>query len=204
MRLIPRSEKFFTYFLEQVKVICESAGTLHEAAKQGYAALASAEKTVQKLEQRGDEIIHEVFTRLNSTFITPLDPEDIHSLASHLDDVTDGIEETMHRLVAYKVDPIPPQMVELTSIIVSCGHSLLKAFEALSEEKPLLEHCIEINRLEGQADDVVRGAIARLFQEEKDPIQLIKLKEVYEVIEKTTDFCEDVADVLQGVVVKNS
>lgn len=204
MRLLPRSEKFFSFFLQQVKIICDSAGTLHEAVMRGNGYLPQAEQTIRSLEQKGDEIIHEVFTRLNTTFITPLDPEDIHSLASHLDDVTDGIEETIHRLVAYHVDPIPPEITELTGIIVACGHSLLRAFEALSEDKPLLEHCIEINRLEDTADQIVRRAIADLFRLEKDPIQLIKLKEVYEIIEKTTDFCEDVADVLQGVVVKNS
>ena len=204
MRLLPRSEKFFTFFLEQVKVICESAAALHEAVKGGNAQLLQAEPVIRSLEQKGDEIIHEIFTRLNSTFITPLDPEDIHSLASHLDDITDGIEETMYRLVAYQVDPIPPQVPELTALIVACGHSLLKAFEALSEDKPLLEHCIEVNRLEDAADQIVRRAIAELFRSEKDPIQLIKLKEVYEIIETTTDCCEDVVDVLQGVVVKNS
>jgi len=204
MRLLPRSEKFFTYFLEQVKVICDSAATLHEAVKGGHASVVQAEPAVRSLEQKGDEIIHEIFTRLNSTFITPLDPEDIHSLASHLDDITDGIEETMYRLSAYHVDPIPPEVSELTALIVACGHSLLKAFEALSEDKPLLEHCIEVNRLEDAADQIVRRAIAQLFRSEKDPIQLIKLKEVYEIIENTTDCCEDVVDVLQGVVVKNS
>lgn len=204
MRLIPREEKFFQFFLDQVKVIREAALALHEGVQAGNSHMTNAANTIRGLEQKGDEIIHDIFTRLNTTFITPLDPEDIHSLASHLDDVTDGIEETAHRITAYKVEPIPGEVKELCRIVVACGDALGRAFQALSNDKPLLEHCIEINRLEDQADGIVRTAIADLFRTEKDPIQLLKLKEVYEMLEDTTDCVEDVADVLQGVMVKNS
>jgi uncharacterized protein len=156
------------------------------------------------LEHRGDEVIHEVFTRLNQTFITPLDPEDIHNLSTALDNVLDGIEDTTHRLVSYRIDPIPPVMVELSEIVASCAKSLRSAFEALEKGGPIMEHCIEINRLENEADRIGRSAVVDLFNKEKDPIALIKLKEVYEFFENTVDSCEDVADVLQNVVVKNS
>lgn len=204
MRLIPREEKFFQFFLDQVKVIREAAVALLKGVEAGNSHMNAASNSIRGLEQKGDEIIHEIFTRLNSTFITPLDPEDIHSLASHLDDVTDGIEETAHRITAYRVEPIPDDIKELCRIVVACGEALDQAFQALSNDKPLLEHCIEINRLEDQADGIVRTAIANLFRTEKDPIQLLKLKEVYEMLEDTTDCVEDVADVLQGVMVKNS
>ncbi|MBM3738112.1 MAG: DUF47 family protein [Acidobacteria bacterium] len=204
MRLIPREEKFFQFFLKQVEVIRQAAQALAEGVQAGNSHLARSAQAIRELEQQGDQIIHEFFTRLNSTFITPLDPEDLHSLASHLDDVTDGIEETIHRLNAYKVEPIPADVHELCRIVVSCADELQKAFEALSNDKPLLVHCIEINRLEDQADGIVRTAIATLFRTEKDPIHLLKLKEVYEAIEATTDRVEDVADVLQGVMVKNN
>lgn len=204
MRLIPREEKFFQFFLDQVRIIREAAQILQEGVKAGNSHLATAANKIRGLEQAGDQIIHEFFTRLNSTFITPLDPEDLHSLASHLDDVLDGIEETAHRLDAYKVESIPPEVHELCKIIVACGDELQKAFEALSNDKPLLQHCIEINRLEDQADGIVRTSISGLFRTEKDPIRLLKLKEVLESIESTTDCVEDVADVLQGVMVKNS
>jgi uncharacterized protein Yka (UPF0111/DUF47 family) len=115
----------------------------------------------------------------------------------------DGIEESVHRLVAYRVNPVPPAVLELGAVIEACCVSLEKAFAALSKDQPLLEHCIEINRLESQADQIVRGHIAALFENATDPIALIKLKEVYEALETTTDYCEDVADALQNVVVKN-
>jgi hypothetical protein len=204
MRLLPREEKFFDFFLQQSRVMCESARALAAGVKAGGAEMETAAAAIAVLEQKGDEIIHETFVRLNQTFITPLDPEDIHVLASHLDDVTDGIEEAAHRLVAYQVDPIPAPVVEVCDLLVSCANELEKALTSLSKDKPLLEHCIEINRLEDTIDRIVRRAVADLFRYERDPIQLIKLKEVYEILEKTSDYCEDVADVLQEVVVKNS
>ncbi|MEZ5398118.1 MAG: DUF47 family protein [Bryobacteraceae bacterium] len=204
MRLLPREEKFFDFFLQQARVMCDSARALAEGAKAGGAAMEKAAEAIAALEQKGDEIIHETFIRLNQTFITPIDPEDIHVLASHLDDVTDGIEEAAHRLVAYQVDPVPDLVNEICALLVDCTAELEKAFIALSQEKPLLDHCIEINRLEDRIDKITRTAVAALFRGESDPIRLIKLKEIYEILEKTSDYCEDVADVLQEVVVKNS
>ena len=138
------------------------------------------------------------------TFITPIDPEDIHNISSALDNVLDGIEDTSHRLVSYRIDPIPATMVTLSELVAACSSALHKAFSALERNGPIMEHCIEINRLENEADRIGRSAVADLFNKEKDPITLIKLKEVYEFIEATIDSCEDVADVLQNVVVKNS
>jgi len=203
MRLLPREEKFFHYFVEQAQLIRQAATEFREAAEKGPSVLREAEVAIAVLEGRGDEVIHEIFTRLNQTFITPLDPEDIHSLGSHLDDVLDGIEDSVHRIVAYRIDPIPPTVIEVCRVIEECGVTLVKAFEALNAEKPLLDHCIEINRLENKADHLVRAAIADLFDKEANPIAIIKLKEIYEFLEQTTDCCEDVADALQNVIVKN-
>jgi len=203
MRLLPREEKFFHFFIEQAQLISRAALEFREAAEKGTSALREAEVAIAVLEGKGDEVIHEIFTRLNQTFITPLDPEDIHSLGSHLDDVLDGIEDSIHRIVAYRIDPIPPTVIEVCKVIEECGVTLVKAFEALDAETPLLDHCIEINRLENKADHLVRAAIADLFEKETNVITLIKLKEIYEFLEQTTDCCEDVADALQNVIVKN-
>ncbi|MBZ5637014.1 MAG: DUF47 family protein [Acidobacteriia bacterium] len=166
--------------------------------------MASAAHQIKAIEEQADTVIHEIYTRLNSTFITPLDPEDIHSLSSHLDDVIDGIEDSVHRMLAYRIDPLPKTVLELCCLVQSCGLSLLKAFESLAKDQPFMDHCIEINRLEEAADQLVRAAVADLFQDEKDPIRIIKLKETYEFLEQTTDYCEDVANALQNVQVKNS
>jgi predicted phosphate transport protein (TIGR00153 family) len=205
MRLLPREEKFFTLFNKQVEVISEASRLLLEGVKAGNSRLAEVTKQIMALERQGDEIIHEIFIRLNQTFITPLDPEDIHNLSSKLDDVLDGIEDSAHRMVAYRLERIPPEMVAIAEIIHRCCHTLQKAFHALEKNEKIMEDCIEVNRLENEADNLVRTAVADLFETQKsDPILLIKLKEIYEFLESTTDRCEDVADVLQNVVVKNS
>ncbi len=204
MRLLPREEKFYRLFLKQVEIISEASRLLLDGVRTGNARMASSATEISVMEHRGDEVIHEVFTRLNQTFITPIDPEDIHSISAALDNVLDGIEDTSHRLVSYRINPIPSIMVMLAEIVAGCASSIKSAFEALEKDGPIMEHCIEINRLENEADRIGRSAVADLFDKETDPIRLIKLKEVYEFFEATIDCCEDVADVLQNVVVKNS
>jgi len=203
-RFLPREEKFFALFVSQVKLIVEASRRLLDAVRNGNSHMARASEEIRTLEAKGDEIIHDTFIRLNQTFITPLDPEDIHALSSSLDDVLDGIEDAAHRIFAYRLNPIPPAMEQLCALIYDCAESLQRCFQALNDKQQVTEDCIEINRLEDVADGVVRRAISELFDNEKDPIALMKLKEVYEFLEATTDRCEDVADVLQGVVIKNS
>jgi uncharacterized protein len=204
MNLLPKDDKFYALFLKQVEMICLASHVLLEGVRNGNSRLAGAATEISVLEHRGDEIIHSIIKRLNQTFITPFDPEDIHNVSSALDDVLDGIEDTAHRLVSYGIDPIPRDMIELSGIVNSCAGSAKRAFEALERKGPILEHCIEINRLENEADLISRSAVASLFHKEKDPITLIKLKEVYEFFENTIDRFEDVADILQNVAVKNS
>jgi uncharacterized protein len=204
MRLLPRDEKFYHLFLKQVEFISEASRLLLDGVRTGNARLAAVATEICVLENRADEVIHEIFTRLNQTFITPIDPEDIHNISSALDNVMDGVEDTAHRLVSYRINPIPATMITLSEIVASCAHSLKNAFEALERNGTILDHCIEINRLENEADLIGRSAVVDLFDKEKDPITLIKLKEVYEFFEATIDSCEDVADVLQNVAVKNS
>ena len=204
MRLLPRQEKFFVSFASQVRLIVEASQLLVEAVKEGNSHLSRAAARIKQLESEGDEVIHGIFTRLNQTFITPLDPEDIHGISSRLDDVLDGIEDAAYRIAAYRLKPIPSAVVELCEVVCDCAKSLEKAIQALDKDQRLLEHSIEVNRLENLADQLVRKAVTDLFQQEKDPILLIKQKEILEFLEDTTDRCEDVADMLQNVVVKNS
>src|SRR5947209_17287877 len=152
MRLLPREEKFYHLFNKQAEIISEAARLLLDGVRSGKARLAGAATEIAVLEHRGDEVIHEVFRRLNQTFITPIDPEDIHNISSALDNVLDGIEDTSHRLVSYRIDPIPGDMVELANIVNACAVAAKSAFEALERKGPILDHCIEINRLENEAD----------------------------------------------------
>jgi len=204
MKFLPREEKFFALFLDQVRYISEAAILLEQGVEAGNAHLAKAAEQIAVLERKADEVIHDVFRRLNQTFITPLDPEDIHSLSTHLDDVIDSIEEAAHRIVIYDIEPIPPVVIEVCHNIVASSKSLQAAFESLNSNTKILDHCIEINRIEDVTDEIVRNAVRELFANEKDPIRIMKLKEIYELLEQATDYCEDVADALQNVVVKNS
>lgn len=203
MNLLPREEKFFHDFQEQARLALEGAEILHQAVMGGHSQLAAAADTIADLEKKGDTKMHDIMVRLNKTFLTPLDPEDIHSLAKHLEDVLDFIEEAAHNLAAHGVDPIPGPVGELTALIVGQTKALKAAMDALSKGEPVLPHCLEIHRLESQGDTVFRRVIADLFRNATDAILVMKLKEVYENLEATTDRCEDVAVALQEVMVKN-
>ena len=135
MNLLPRDEKFFQSFQRQVKLICQAAGLLVEGATAGNAHLANAAHQIHVLEEQADSVLHEIYRHLNSTFITPLDPEDIQSLSSHLDDVIDGIEDSVHRMLDYRIDPMPGTVLELCRIVQSCCLILQKAFDALAKRK---------------------------------------------------------------------
>src|SRR3954471_11866643 len=154
MRLLPREEKFYHLFAQQVEIIAQAATLLLDGVRSGNSRLAGAATEITVLEHKGDEVIHEVFRRLNQTFITPIDPEDIHSIASALDNVLDGIEDTSHRLVSYRIDEIPPSMITLAEIVASCATSMRNALDALEKNGGTQEHCIEINRLENEADRI--------------------------------------------------
>src|SRR6266545_1164191 len=204
MRILPREEKFYRLFEKQVEIISKASELLLDAVRSGNSRLQEAAGEIADLEHSGDEVIHDIITRLNQTFITPIDPEDIHNLSSRLDDVLDGIEDISHRLVTYHVDPIPPAMIDMAKVVADCAAALTRAFRALEKDGPIMEHCIEVNRLENEGDVMGRTAVADLFDNETNPITVIKLKECYDILESTIDSCEDVADVLQNVVVKNS
>lgn len=159
---------------------------------------------IRRIEHEGDDLTHAILTRLNQTFITPFDREDIHQLASKLDDVLDLIHTAAVRLEMYRITGPPPAAGELARIIRRQCQELQKAVSLLQKNGNILTHCVEINRLENDADNIAQQAIARLFEGEKDPIQLIKIKELVECLERATDKAEDVANVLESVVLKNT
>ena len=205
MRLIPRDTKFFDMFAEIAGNVVEGAQVLSDLLHNyDYARMADAVQKIKEIEHRGDDMTHRVFIKLNQTFITPLDREDIHLLVSSLDDVLDFINGASDRLLTYKITQPSPSAKVLADIILKQAQELKQAVSQLGKNHNLLEHCVEVNRLENEADQVSREAIGRLFDGGYDPITLIKLKELLEVLEQATDKAEDVANVLESVVVKNA
>ena len=203
VRLVPREAKFFEMFAEMSANLQEGARVLAEVLRTGEAVVVKVQR-IKELEHRGDDMTHAVITKLNQTFITPFDREDIHKLASSLDDVLDFINAAGDRLILYEITNVPAAATELADIIVQQCEQLTQGVKKLEKHDNVLDHCVEINRLENEADHVVRTAIANLFKTEKDPIALIKIKELYEVLERATDKAEDAANVLESVVVKSA
>jgi uncharacterized protein len=203
MRLIPRETKFFRMFAEVSENVTEGARLLQDILK-NPANIAERLAKLQAIEHRGDEMTHNIITTLNQTFITPFDREDIHRLTSSLDDVLDFVNSAGMRLTLYRITSPPPVAAVLAGLIVEQSEELAKGVSLLEQNQRVLEHCVEVHRLENEADRVSRNAIAELFDNEKDPIQLIKMKELYEVLEMATDKAEDAANVLEAVALKSA
>ena len=211
MSLLPHDEKFYDLLTKQAKIAAEASSILAKAGSSGEAdsGFGLAAEQIRTLEQKGDDLLHDIDRRLHKTFITPLDPEDIHALASHIDEVLDHLDGTAYRLDAFGFDKPPAKLADLTRMVDSCVRKVAQAFEFLEKEgvkKPdeLTQQCDEINRLESETETQVRQAIRDLSASEKDAISLIKQKEIYEFLERTADLCEDLADILAAVAVKNS
>jgi len=203
MRLIPRETKFYDLFADMANNLTNGARQLRDLL-QNYQDVSAGVQKIKGIEHKCDDIAHAVFVKLNSSFITPFDREDIHTLASSLDDVLDYINAAADRLRTYKITKPPAAAVELATIILRQAEELSKAVALLEKGDALIEYCVEVNRLENEADAISRGAIGHLFETETDPIQLIKHKELLEVLEMATDKAEDVANVLETVVLKSA
>jgi predicted phosphate transport protein (TIGR00153 family) len=203
VRFLPRETKFFDLFADMARNLTTGARQLRDLL-QDYTDVAAGVQKIKGTEHKGDDLTHAVFIKLNSSFITPFDREDIHSLASSLDDVLDFINAAADRLTTYKITKPPADAALLATIILRQAEELAKAVALLEKGDALLEHCVEVNRLENEADGISRAAIGRLFETETDPIQLIKHKELLEVLERATDKAEDVANVLETVVLKSA
>jgi len=204
VRLLPRETKFFDLFAELSTSLSEGSRLLRSILQDHSRDLVAQVERMQAIEHDGDRATHAIIMKLNQSFITPFDREDIHKLASSLDDVLDFVNAAAVRLVMYKISQPPVAAAELAGIIVLQAEELAKGVSLLEKNGKVLQHCDEINRLEDEADNVSRKAIAALFEHEKDPIQLIKMKELYEVLEYATDKAEDAANVLEAIVLKSN
>jgi len=206
MRLFPKTEDFFAYFNRSAANLVEATKYLETILGSGTVDDAGL-KRMEEFEHAGDRITHDLMERLNRTFITPFDREDIHELVSRLDDVLDFAWSASEAIVLYKVKPVPDTLRDMSRVLAQLAVEIQRGVERLANMKRpemILAICIEINRLENESDRQLADAIAHLMRESSDPIAVIKWKEVFETVEMATDSCEDVANVIEGVVIENS
>jgi predicted phosphate transport protein (TIGR00153 family) len=204
--LMPREQKFFDLFEESAKNINEAAKALKEMVDT-WQFIDSRVAEITEMEHRGDIITHQVISMLHRTFVTPFDREDIALLAHTMDDIIDFIHAAADSMFIYKITSPTQRARELADVIVQGAAEVEKAVAGLrkrSEFKKMLESCVEVNRLENVADRIYRAAIGELFDNTTDMAQVIKWREIYEHMESATDRCEDVANVLEGVVLKHA
>jgi uncharacterized protein len=211
MELLPRDEKFFDLLIEQAQTVFDASNLLAAGLGERSSrsdSLGTAQK-VRELERKGKAAVRQIYRRLHQTFITPIDPEDVHALASRIEEILDHLDSVAYRLDAFGLEGSEERMSELARMVHRCVEATLEALRVLRREgvkKPdeLTKSCEEINRRELETEERVRSLIRELFKTERDPIALIKQKEVYELFESTAHCCEDVADVLEAIAVKNS
>ncbi|HEV8196530.1 MAG TPA: DUF47 family protein [Gemmatimonadales bacterium] len=203
---MPRDERFFELFTSVATLTAEAAKILLELFKAPPEKRTYLVESIKKLEHQADGITHELVTRLDRSFITPLDREDIHFLASRLDDVIDQIDGSARRTAIFRTESAPQGAIILADVIARATDQVLAAVKVLEKGKTpvVIQACIEVKKLEEEGDAVYTEWLGRLFDEEKDPIALIKWKEIYDTLESTLDQAEDVANILESIAIKHS
>ncbi len=206
MALLPREKSFFDDFEEHGRNTVEGCKAFLALAENS-ADVARRAKEIKAFEEACDSVTHRVVEKLHKVFITPLDRNDIYRLITKMDDIMDFVEAASERMALYEIRQNTKELGDLARNLVSGAERVLEALQGLRDLKNpqvVLERCVEINRLENEADALLRGTLAKLFKEEKDPITIIKWKEIYELLETASDRCEDVANIIEGVVLENS
>jgi predicted phosphate transport protein (TIGR00153 family) len=205
-KFLPKDFDFFSLFEKQAGYAVEAAAYLKEVVSKG-ALDEDRLKKMHDIEHQGDEVAHTIIGQLNKTFITPFEREDIYALTKQLDDVIDMIYTIANRLRVYKITKVNKDLIEFASVIeesVRCIASAVKGMRNAKDRKPVSESCIEINRLENVGDVMRDKALAELFETEKDPMMVIKWKDIYQDAETVLDICEDVANVVESILVKHA
>jgi uncharacterized protein len=206
-RLMPREGRFFDLFNQHAENIVEGAHELAALMANLHAELETRARNIEAAEKRADKLTHETIDLLHKTFITPLDREDIHKLISNMDDILDLMEDVAQTIYLYDIKQITPEAKQLADICVSCCERVKTAvglLKSMENAEAISKICEEIDRLESNADHVMRAAMSKLFRDEPDTRQLIKLKAIYELLEQVTDKCEDVANIIEGIVIENA
>jgi uncharacterized protein len=202
LSLFPRDEQFFTLYNQMADEIKAAAGLLDQLLAHDPPDLTKVDQ-IRDAEHRCDLLTHDTIQRLHRTFVTPFDREDLYALATSLDNVMDAIDHAASLVALYRIRVIRPGARELGHTVSGSADRLHSALEALAKKKPVHPHAVEINRLENEADRAYQQAVGHLFEAETDPILIMKWKEIFDMLEQITDCCEDVANVIEGVVVKH-
>ncbi len=203
-RLIPREEKFVDFFVQVAGLTVDGARELEILLNNLPDSKKHAQR-IKDLEHQADEITHHTVELLHKTFITPFDREDIYRLIGKLDDILDFIDAAAERLYLYDITAVPPEMLALAEVCLKSTYAIKDAMGYLNDlRKPdeMVKICVEVHRLENEADQILRQTIAKLFKQEPDIRQLIKLKEIFELLETVTDRCEDVANIVEGILLE--
>jgi len=203
LRFFPRGENFFRLFDQASDNLVNGARLLQDFMN-NYDDIERKAQIIKDIEHKGDQLTHEIVEKLNRTFMTPIDREDIHALTSGLDDVVDSIEAVSNRMIAFKIVAPTDALIQMTAILCNAAEEIQKAVHSLHKLDCLMTFCIEIKNLETKADEISRRLISDLFDKEKDPIAVIKWKEIYGRMEAATDRCEDIANIIEAIVVKNA
>jgi len=204
MRLLPREEEFFDLFVEVAKRTTEAAGRLLELFEAPPERRTPIVEAIKRLEHECDQITHEVVNRLDRTFITPLDREDIHLLASDLDDVMDAIDGTARRAQIFRLGMAPSGIGQLTEVIGKITATNEQAVARLKKGDDIMKFCVEAKRLEEDGDAIYHEVLGQLFEKETNAIELIKWKEIFDNLERTLDEAEDVANVVESIALKHA
>jgi predicted phosphate transport protein (TIGR00153 family) len=205
VRLLPREEEFFDLFVAVATRNKEAAQHLHDLFEAPPDHRTPHVEAIKRLEHEADQVTHEVVNRLDRTFITPLDREDIHALASDLDDVMDAMDRTARRSQIFRVGLAPTGVKQLTEVIQRMVAVLAEAVGLLKKGgDDVMRYCIEAKRLEEEGDAIYHEGLGRMFETERDPLEVIKWKEIYETLELTLDQSEDVANVLESITLKHA
>lgn len=206
MKLLPRDEEFFTLFQRQAEVLVRSAALFSETIEHFDRKAEYGEK-FRELEHEGDSVAHEIIEKLNRTFVTPLDREDIHTLAHRVDDIIDMVDGAVGKTLLYDIKKPTKEMKELSRIISAATGEIQQAIALLGNpkrRKELLDRLIEVNRLENEGDSVTRQGMYKIVKKRKDTFDLIRWTQVYESLERAMDRCEDVANTLEAIVIKST
>ena len=204
MRLLPREEEFFTLFIEVANRNKEAVEHLQQLFQAAPDRRTPHVEAIKRLEHEADQVTHEVVNRLDRTFITPLDREDIHQLASDLDDVMDAMDGTARRAQIFRLGAAPLGVMRLLEVLQKMMTVLAEAVNRLKKGNDVMKYCIEAKQLEEDGDSIYHEALGQLFEKERDAIELIKWKEIYDNLEATLDQAEDVANVVESITIKHA